>query len=33
VIKSRKELKSLDGATPPAGERLAEVAHGRKIEE
>src|ERR1700726_265603 len=36
VIKSRKELKevkSLDGATPPGGERLAEVAHGRKVEE
>src|ERR1700732_2611896 len=36
VIKSRKELKevkSLDGATPPGGERPAEVAHGRKVEE
>src|ERR1700739_1972862 len=31
VIKSRKELKSLDGATPPGGERLAEAAHGRKV--
>jgi ATP-dependent Clp protease protease subunit len=33
VIKSRKELKSLDGATPPGGERPAEVTHGRKVEE
>ncbi len=36
VIKSRKELKevkSLDGATPPGGERPAEVAHARKVEE
>src|SRR6201993_4978541 len=33
VNKSQKELKSPDGATPPVGERPAELAHGRKVEE
>jgi ATP-dependent Clp protease, protease subunit len=30
VIKSRKELKGLDGAAPPSSDRVAEHAHGRK---
>jgi ATP-dependent Clp protease protease subunit len=33
VINSRKELKSLDGATAHSGDRSAEAAHGRKSEE
>ncbi len=33
VIKSRKEIKGLDGASVAASDRLAEVAHGRKGEE
>jgi ATP-dependent Clp protease, protease subunit len=33
VIKSRKELKGVDGANSHANERLAEVGHGRKVEE
>jgi ATP-dependent Clp protease protease subunit len=32
VINSRKELKSLDGATAHSGDR-SEAAHGRKSEE
>jgi ATP-dependent Clp protease protease subunit len=33
VIKSRKELKGLDGATAPSSDRAAEPAHGRKTGE
>jgi enoyl-CoA hydratase/carnithine racemase len=34
VIKSRKEIKLLDGATPPSGDRsveVAEIALPRKV--